>query len=725
MKYSIISLFFVLVYYTSFAQRREIDSLQNVLKIEQDDTGKVNTLNSLSEALWRKGIYDTSLVYSNSAQVLAEKLLFKKGVAIAFRNFGIVYWYQSKYVKALEYHNKALSINREIGNQSGIASNLSNIGTVYKELSDYPKALDFYLQALAVNKKIGSKDRIAANLGNIGIIYKVQGDFPKALDYYLEALKMAERLGDKSEVAIHCCNIGNIYTDQGDYAKALEYHLRALKLDQEMGNKGQISTDLSNIGGTYADLRDYPKSLDYNLQALKIAEEIGSIELQGACLSNLGSIYKEEGDYVKALNNFQRALKMAEEIGDKDATSTYLASIGSIYIKTGKFKEAEENLKKAIELGESLGTFNNLRQFELLLSQLYDTTGQYKLSLTYYKKAIVLKDSLFNIDKKNALMRKDLSYQFEKKEADEKAEQDIKESRQLIIRNTFIGGFGLVLIFLFLLFREYRQKQRANIIITKQKKEVEEKNKDITDSINYAKRIQRALLKEEEYVSKHLPDHFILFKPKDIVSGDFYWAIEKEEYLYFAAVDCTGHGVPGGFMSMLGMAFLNELTKTPAIQTPAEILDELRAKILKELKQTGAENETQDGMDISLMRMNLKTREIQWSGANNPLYVIDGELKETPADKQPIGYFPSMKPFTNHIVKAGKGSVVYLFSDGYADQFGGPNGKKFKHSRLKEVLLSICEKDMKEQKKILNETFENWKGHLEQVDDILVIGILV
>ena len=189
---------------------------------------------------------------------------------------------------------------------------------------------------------------------------------------------------------------------------------------------------------------------------------------------------------------------------------------------------------------------------------------------------------------------------------------------------------------------------------------MEEKNKDITDSINYAIRIQRALLKEEEYVSKHLPEHFILFKPKDIVSGDFYWGIEKEEYFYMAAVDCTGHGVPGGFMSMLGLAFLNELTAGSAILTPAEILDKLRDKILKEFKQTGTESETKDGMDISLMRMNLKTREIEWSGANNPLYITNDELKEIPPDKQPIGYYPLMKPFTNHIINAEKGSVLYL-----------------------------------------------------------------
>jgi serine phosphatase RsbU (regulator of sigma subunit) len=274
------------------------------------------------------------------------------------------------------------------------------------------------------------------------------------------------------------------------------------------------------------------------------------------------------------------------------------------------------------------------------------------------------------------------------------------------------------------------ENQKA--LVEDQKKIVEEKNKDIIDSINYAQRIQKALLKEEERVSMHLPDHFILFKPKDIVSGDFYWSLEKEQYFYMAAVDCTGHGVPGGFMSMLGIAFLNEITSGTVALTPAEILNQLRDKILKELGQTGGEEESQDGMDISLMRMDLKTREIQWSGANNPLWLIktngnskQSPLMEIPPDKQPIGYYPLMKPFTNHIIKDEKDSLIYLFSDGYADQFGGPNGKKFKYKQLQDVLLGIYDRPLTEQKKILEQKFNEWKGNMYQIDDVLIMGIRV
>ncbi len=282
-----------------------------------------------------------------------------------------------------------------------------------------------------------------------------------------------------------------------------------------------------------------------------------------------------------------------------------------------------------------------------------------------------------------------------------------------------------LMVFLIVIYFRFENSTQEKSL-EERNKIVEEKNKDILDSINYAKRIQTALLKEEERVSMHLPDHFILFKPKDIVSGDFYWALEKEGYLYIAAVDCTGHGVPGGFMSMLGVAFLNEITADTKLLTPAEILDRLRGKILKELGQTGEANESKDGMDISLLRVNLETRETQWSGANNPLwYLMKGEMKEVTADKQPIGHFPVMKPFTNHTIVPEKDSIIYLFSDGYADQFGGIKGKKFKYKQLQEKLLAISHQPLAEQKLILDETLKNWKGNLEQVDDVLIIGIKV
>jgi ligand-binding sensor domain-containing protein/serine phosphatase RsbU (regulator of sigma subunit) len=271
-----------------------------------------------------------------------------------------------------------------------------------------------------------------------------------------------------------------------------------------------------------------------------------------------------------------------------------------------------------------------------------------------------------------------------------------------------------------------QQLQNANEKITEQKKVVEGKNKDILDSIYYAKRIQDALLKEDENADSNLPEHFVLFKPKDIVSGDFYWVVEKKGYWYIAVVDCTGHGVPGAFMSMLGMAFLNDIISNETRPTPSEILDKLREKVVIELRQTGKTGESQDGMDVSLIRIHLKTKQLQWAGANSPLSLMrNGQLQEIKADKQPIGYYPGAKPFTNHIIELKTGESVYIFSDGYVDQFGGSRGKKFKHKQLRTLIQSIYQKPMIDQKEILDTTFKNWKGEYDQVDDICIIGFRV
>jgi serine phosphatase RsbU (regulator of sigma subunit) len=273
---------------------------------------------------------------------------------------------------------------------------------------------------------------------------------------------------------------------------------------------------------------------------------------------------------------------------------------------------------------------------------------------------------------------------------------------------------------------EKEKVEEANLLVLEQKKVVEEKNKDMLDSIHYAKRIQDAMLKVEEHRSEHLPAHFVLFLPKDIVSGDFHWAYEKQPYWYVAAVDCTGHGVPGAFMSLLGISFLNDILSESEAPSPAQVLDLLRDKIMKELRQSGESGGNKDGMDISIIRLCLETKGLQWAGANNPLLMIkNGEMIEIKGDKQPIGYYPDAKPFTNHVLQLRDTQYLYVFSDGYPDQFGGPDGKKFKMKQLKDVLFEIHLLPMEEQKEKLKKIFLDWKGNLEQIDDVCVIGLKI
>ncbi|TVR72593.1 MAG: hypothetical protein EA408_06545 [Marinilabiliales bacterium] len=311
----------------------------------------------------------------------------------------------------------------------------------------------------------------------------------------------------------------------------------------------------------------------------------------------------------------------------------------------------------------------------------------------------------------------------------------------------YIGYLILLSLFIYVIvLLNSRRLQKEKIIlegivrertaeIVKQKEEIEEQhdmiaeqNKNITDSIEYARRIQTAILPPGDYVKELLPQRFILFLPRDIVSGDFYWLTKLKNRIISVAADCTGHGVPGGFMSMLGIAFLNEVVnKSPDDVTAAEILNQLREQVIASLHQTGKTGEAQDGMDISLFILDMENRNLEFAGANNPLLIIrNNELIEIKGDKMPIGIHDrANQPFTNHVVKLEDGDVIYTFSDGYQDQFGGPKGKKYMIKRLKQLLLDIHQKPMSEQVEILLMELEEWQGSFERVDDIIVMGVRV
>ena len=715
------------IQHLTLAQNRTIDSLLHIINSSPlrggagADTSKINALNAITREYLNTGDYELAISYAEKAETLAKTLGFKKGVANALNNQGAIYVDQSDYSKALDYYLRSLKISEEIGHKKGISGSLGNIGLIYKHQGDYPKALDYFLRSLKIREEIGDNMGIASSLNNIGIIYYIQGNYPKALDFYLRSLKIKENIGDKKGIPSSLNNIGNIFGSQGDYPKALNYYLRSLKIREEIGDKKGIAAILNNIGNIYILQGDYPKALDYNL----------------------------------------RSLKIQDEIGDKEGIANSFINLGSAYFQTGNTALAIDYGIKGLALSNEIKSLEFIKEANKFLSEAYQKTNQHQKALEYYKAFIIARDSLFNEENTKKLVQSELKFDYEKKEQATKLGQEKKDAialeereKQKIIRNSFMGGFALLLLLSVAIFKSYRNKKKANELISLQKKEVEnqkhiieEKQKDILDSIHYAKRIQDALLKEEQHASNHLPEHFILFKPKDIISGDFYWALEKQGHLYLAAADCTGHGVPGAMMSMLGIAFLNEITGIEYLLSPAEILNRLRDKVVKELSSSG---QTKDGMDISLCKINLKTTELEWAGANNPLWCIrklhceddslkqsqtsgeiaslprnDGyELIEIKADKQPIGYSDVYKPFTNHTFTE-KDCIYYLFTDGYADQFGGSNGKKFKYKPLQEKLINLSGVTLDIQKNELNTIFDLWKGDLEQVDDVCVIGVRI
>lgn len=289
------------------------------------------------------------------------------------------------------------------------------------------------------------------------------------------------------------------------------------------------------------------------------------------------------------------------------------------------------------------------------------------------------------------------------------------------------GNFNTMVNELQELYKGLEEKVRVRTMELQHQKEImQEKNKEILDSINYAQRIQQALLPDEAELQLYFPESFVLFKPKDIVSGDYYWITQKDNNIFYATADCTGHGVPGGFMSMLGSSFLNELVNEKEITEPAEILNSLRERVMSALRQTGSVGENKDGMDIVLCRIDKNKKELVYAAANNGFYLVrNGEIHEYKPDKMPIGHYFDMKPFSQRTISLMPGDSIYTFTDGYADQFGGPKGKKFKYLSLNKLILENSAKTMREQCNILSSTYEEWKGSFEQTDDVCVIGVRV
>ena len=703
----------------SYAQTN-LDSLWQVWNDpNQPDT---NRCKAIDDIVWGYMFIqpDSAFYYAQQLNDFAHSKNLKKYEASALNMQGVSFYVRSDYPKAIDYYNISLKIFEEIGYKKGIASSNNNIGSVYFDQGNYPNAIIFYAKSLKTYESLGFKQGIASSYNNIGLIYSDQGDYPKAIDYFTKSLKIREEIGDNKGISTSYNNIGNIYYYHGDYPKAIDHYTKSLKIDEEIGDKQGIANSYYNIG----------------------------------------NIYKEQGDYSKAIDYYIKSLKITEEIGDKQGIANSYNGLADAYLQNGEIKKAHSQATKALQIAKEIGSIIPIKDAAENLWEINKKLGKYHKALEMHELYIEMRDSIESEESQRAVIQQQYRYAYEKQAATDsvshaktteiknieiakqRAEIKAKKNQQYLL----YGGVSVLLLFLGFVFNRLQVTRKQKTLIEEKNEEIEraheelaEHHKEITDSINYAKRIQDAMLASEEHESPHLPEHFILFKPKDVVSGDFYWALEKQGYLYLTAADCTGHGVPGAFMSMLGMSFLNEINSHEKLLTPAEILDELRRRIIKELGQTGAEGENKDGMDISLVRINLNNpTQLMWAGANNPLYHVkklDG--KQTPKDvqtethflqtiapdKQAIGYGFDMKPFTNHEITLQKGDTIVLFTDGFADQFGGEKGKKFKYKSFKQLLLQLKDQPLSEQKAIINTTFENWKGSFEQVDDVCVIGV--
>lgn len=495
----------------------------------------------------------------------------------------------------------------------------------------------------------------------------------------------------------------------------------------------------SLYGMYYGFQGKYNEALIENENAIKFYKQINDTSKLCSSYRTRANFYFEMEDYANSILFYKKAFELCVQYKNYFYASDNATDIAYCYGLKNDFGNTDKYASIAEKYFSQTLSYVDDNYCYTWLAEIYEKIGNSKKSSFYYKKLGEIKDKLIvNSDADNLMtVEAELTNNFklsnQKKEFER--EKQIKENEkkyQTRLKNIFIVGFIIVAILLFIAYKGYINTkkgkelvQQRKLEIEKQKQIVEEQNKEIRDSINYAQRIQNAILAPQEDIKKGFTDLFIFFKPKDVVSGDFYWYKNIDDKNYIAAADCTGHGVPGAIVSVICSNSLNSAVGEYNKTTPGEILDTTKKIVVDTLAKNN--NNVMDGMDISFLSVDYSKNEVQWAGAYNPLWIIDSKnnLVEIKADKQSIGKSDTTAAFTTHTLTVDKGSMLYLITDGYADQFGGENGKKFKYQQLKNLLISNSAKSCEAQKQALEEAFVKWQGELEQVDDVTIIGIRI
>ncbi|MGZ3901810.1 MAG: SpoIIE family protein phosphatase, partial [Bacteroidia bacterium] len=491
-------------------------------------------------------------------------------------------------------------------------------------------------------------------------------------------------------------------------------------------------SNLNNLGGVFFDLKKYDSSLVYLHRSLAISEEMKDTVGLADAYGNMGAVYILLKDTVNAVKYSLLGVRYSILSGNNYQLFTSYNNIAQAMLMNKNYKEAERYALMSLSISEKLGALEGSRGNYKSLADIYKEKGEHEKANMYLEKFIAVNDSLISEARMKQLTGLEAKYQSAKKDKELIEERSASERKSTLLYGLIIGLILVIALAVFV-YRGYHNKKKFLGEMTLAKREIEIKslelesrNKDVTDSINYARKIQSAVLPNEETFYKSIPSSFILYKPKDIVSGDFFWFHEIDQNNYILVCgDCTGHGVPGALMTVVGCNLLNRVVADKQVHEPARILYEMDGLLNITLKQDTQSGGVQDGMDLSLLKINKVNNELIISSARRPFVIVQkGQLKDFKGGRYSLGGIRSgEKRFEEIKVNYESGDMLYFFTDGYGDQFGGEKGKKFSSKRLKDFLYSISKKDVSVQKEILDNEISNWKGSLEQVDDICVIGI--
>lgn len=617
---------------------------------------------------------------------------------------------------------------------------------IYSELAEHILEeevwLDYNQKALDLaNKKLkkakGDERKFYLNIkansvGNQGFYEDEHGNIKKALDFYFEALNIYDEAGNVKDKATIYNNVGLIFSHQKDFDDALDYLNRALELKLKY-YPDKVSKNYLNLGSTSEYMGDSLRALNYYHKALEAALKVRhNIDIATAN-HNIGSYYFSQKEFDKAIPYFHKALYHYGLENDDYSEAWTMANMSSCFMNMGEMDSTSYYIIRAQELAKQ---FDMPKLNEIVAERLYNyhrLRGDYKEALENYELSVSIRDSLNNAGIQKDALRKKLEYDYtiDKTKRETQRQEEKKREKQRFF--FILIGLIMAVIFMIIIYLRLRVIRKQSLIIDAQRVEteiqkniIEENSQKILDSITSAKRLQDAILPEVDELINAFPDAMLLYLPKDIVAGDFYWIHkESDDVVYVAAADCTGHGVPGALVSVICSHALDTATLEYDLTDTGEILDKVRELVIERF---GSNDEVKNGMDIALCRVDLKSRKVQFSGAYNPLWIkrknAEG-IEVIKGDRQPVGNFVSSQPFSSHMVQLEEGDWFYMFSDGYADQFGGPKGKKFKPAALQRLFLEHADKVGEQQYREIERRFDEWRGDNDQIDDICILGVKI
>ncbi len=704
-KAAFILIFFLVGYFIFYTFFKEGNKKIDATLSPQTDTARINALAVKAGEYALVGQLDKALKLSRQVYASSQKIDYTKGICLSLTIEGRVLYRKAKYDSSLLVLNRALELGRQLNDSVLQSMTILNIGNAYSYKGSHTTAIEYYFKGLAIEEKISPQEYLQWYFNNIGVVFATQKNYAKGLEYFLKSKKVAERTANAKSVDLLYNNIGWLYMLVDKKDSSLFFLNQSLELSKKSKDKYTLTLCLHNLGELHLKLKQYEKAFQYSFQSYKICKEQGFRDQLVANLETMGSVRLEQKKLDEAENYLLQGIDIAKAIDAK----THIINVSSLL---AKLYEQKNNYRKAYDFYE-LFSFTN----DTVLNQ----TNSKRIAEINAKYMTEQREKEIEL-----LRKKDQIHQLEIN----KNNDDLKQQNYINISIFF--GIILLMIMALLTYNRYILNKKINYKLQKAFNLIEEKNllieksnAIITDSISYAKHLQDAILPKPSDLEKALSkEFFILHKPLHIVSGDFYWCSVQQNKVIIAIADCTGHGVPGAFMSMIGNSLLNEVVNERKITEPQKIAELLNQRIIDVLHQHES-SQQYDGMDISICCVDKQKKEIIYTGARHSMYTFNGSLKKIKGDPFSLGgaQHQQVKFFTAETFTYEDGQCLYLFTDGYCDQAGGKENKRFTTKQFENLLTQIQVVEMQDQKEILEKVFYEWKGNTNQRDDVLVIGI--